>query len=151
MGERIARRSARAVLLERGDLLLIARTRPGTSPYLVTIGGGCEPGDASLEDTLRREAREEAGAVIDVIKPLLVLTDHLPDGAIAVQHIFLAALESIDPQERTGAEFTQPDRGTYELVRVPFTEEHLAKIELRPAALAAYLRENWRALAGTAR
>lgn len=150
VAECVARRSARAILLDGGDLLLIERARPGQHPYLVTIGGGCEPEDASLEDTVRREALEEAGATIDVSMQVLLLTDPLADGRIAVQHIFLATLIDIDPQRRTGPELTKPERGTYGIVRVPFTGGYLASIDLRPAALAAYLRENWRGLAASA-
>jgi 8-oxo-dGTP pyrophosphatase MutT (NUDIX family) len=149
--EGVARRSARAILLDGDELLLIKRTRPGSSTYWVTIGGGCEAQDASLEHTLAREAAEEAGAVINLVQQVLALTDRLPDGAIAVQHIFLATLVEIDPRRRSGAEFTQPERGTYELVRVAFTGENLAAIDLRPAALAAYLQENWTCLAATAK
>lgn len=146
MDERVVRRSARAILLDGDDPVLIKRTRPGSDPYWVTIGGGQEADDIRLEDTVQREAMEEAGAVIDVVMQVLVLTDEAPGGGIAVQHIFLATLVEMDPSRRSASEFTKPERGTYELARVPFTSQGLAGIDLRPPALASYLHANWTGL-----
>jgi 8-oxo-dGTP pyrophosphatase MutT (NUDIX family) len=148
VGEQVVRRSARAILLDGGDLVLMKRTRPGSGPYWVTIGGGREPEDVGLVETVRREAMEEAGAVVDVVMQVLVLTHHVP-GGIAVEHLFLATLVEMDPGRRTGSEFTKPERGTYEIDRVRFTGEGLNGIDLRPLALALYLRENWVGLAAS--
>jgi 8-oxo-dGTP pyrophosphatase MutT (NUDIX family) len=52
MSTSVMRRSARAILLDGPDLLLIKRTRPGEEPYWVTIGGGVEPEDATLEEAV---------------------------------------------------------------------------------------------------
>lgn len=141
----VTRRSARAVLLDGPDLLLIKRTRPGAQPYWVTIGGGVEPEDPSLEQALRREVLEEIGGQISNIAQILVLEDEA-DGGIAVQHIFLAQLAPVALVKRTGGEFTIPDRGAYELVRVQFTGEGIAGIDLKPATLSAYLRATCDAL-----
>ena len=149
VADSVARRSARAILLDGDDLLLIERTRPGTAPYKVTIGGGCDPEDVSLEDTLRREAGEEAGADIDIVMQVLLLTDEPEGGAIAVQHFFLATLVEMDLARRSGPELLRPERGGYRIVRVPFTAEDLDAVDLRPARLADYLRQNWRGLAAT--
>lgn len=141
MADTVARRSARAILLDGGDLLLIRRAKPGQAPYWVTIGGGCEPEDGSLEDTLRRDVMEEAGAQIGPAAQCLVLTDVVGDGLVAVQHFFLTALVSLDPARRCGPELDQAEeRGTYEVVRVPFTKEGLAAIDVRPAELSDFLR-----------
>ena len=139
MNEVVTRRSARVVLVDGPDLLLIKRTRPGQQPYWVTIGGGVEPEDATLEDALRREVLEEIGAQIRNIAQVLVLVDR-SDAGIAVQHVFLAELDPAPMVQRTGPEFDKPERGAYELVRVPFTDDGIAGIDLRPAALAEYLR-----------
>jgi ADP-ribose pyrophosphatase YjhB (NUDIX family) len=147
--EHVVRRSARAILLDGGDLVLIKRTRPNSAPYWVTVGGGREPQDADLAGTVRREAMEEAGADLHVVMQVLVLTDHHPGGGIAIQHFFLATLGQMDPGRRTGSEFAKPERGTYEIDRVPFTGNGLAGIDLRPLGLAAYLRENWAGLAAS--
>jgi ADP-ribose pyrophosphatase YjhB (NUDIX family) len=138
MTERITRRSARAVLLDGPDLLLIKRTRPGEEPYWVTIGGGVEPEDATLEDALRREVLEEIGAQVRHVSQIHILVDRFDEG-IAVQHVFLAELDPAELVERTGKEFTIPSRGDYELVRVPFTSEGISGIDLKPTALSAYL------------
>ncbi|HEV2640070.1 MAG TPA: NUDIX hydrolase [Actinocrinis sp.] len=130
-------------------LSLIKRTRPNSAPYWVTIGVGREPQDADLAGTVRREAMEEAGADLHVVMQVLVLTDHHPGGGIAIQHFFLATLGQMDPARRTGSEFAKPERGTYEIDRVPFTDNGLAGIDLRPPGLAAYLRENWAGLAAS--
>jgi ADP-ribose pyrophosphatase YjhB (NUDIX family) len=139
MGIHVTRRSARAVLIDGTDLLLIERTRPGQAPYKVAIGGGIEPQDASVEDALRREVLEEIGAQIDDVTQVLVIQDPV-EGGIAIQHICLARLAPVDFVEPTGEELNTPDRGGYELVRVPFTAEALRGIGLKPAALAEYLR-----------
>jgi 8-oxo-dGTP pyrophosphatase MutT (NUDIX family) len=118
---------------------LIKRTRPGEEPYWVTIGGGVEPEDSTLEDTLRREVLEEIGAQIRHVAQILVLVDRSADG-IAVQHVFLAELDPTGWVERTGKEFDNPSRGGYELVRVPFTADGIAQIDLKPASLSEYLR-----------
>lgn len=135
----VVRRSARAVLVDGSDLLLIKRTRPGEKPYWVTIGGGIEPQDASLEDALRREVLEEIGARIRNVAQVLVIGD-VVEGGIAIQHVFLAELDAGELAAPTGPEFAEPSRGGYELVRVPFTEDGIRGIDLRPTALAEFLR-----------
>ena len=39
----VVKRTARAVLLDGDDLILIKRTKPGVDPYWLTPGGGVEP------------------------------------------------------------------------------------------------------------
>jgi hypothetical protein len=91
------------------------------------------------------------------VAQILVLVDRSSEG-IAVQHIFLAELDPAELVDRTGKEFRDPSRGRYELVRVPFTSEGIAAIDLKPAALSEYLRathdvrrqRGWRCRAGWA-
>ncbi|MBR7827571.1 NUDIX domain-containing protein [Actinospica sp. MGRD01-02] len=148
MGTHVTRRSARAILIDGTDLLLIKRTRPGQMPYKVTIGGGIEPEDASVEDALRREVLEEIGAQIDDVTQVLVIQDPVEEG-IAIQHICLARVAPVGFVEPTGEQLDAPGRGGYELVRVPFTSEGLRGIDLKPAALAEYLSANCDALLAT--
>lgn len=148
MTTRVTRRSARAVLLDGRDLLLIKRTRPGEPPYWVTIGGGVEPGDSSLEDAVRREVLEEIGAQIQKVSQVFLIEDVVEDG-IAIQHVFLAELAPEELVQPTGKELSIPSRGGYELVRVPFTTEGLAAIELKPAVLADFLSSTHDALAAS--
>ncbi len=145
MSVNVTRRSARAILIDGTDLLLIKRTRPDQEPYWVSIGGGVEPEDATLEDAVRREVLEEIGAQIRNVAQVFIIKDVVEDG-IAVQHIFLAERAPVDLVDPTGKELTIASRGGYELVRVPFTAEGLAEIDLKPAALAQFIAANHDAL-----
>ncbi|MER7009586.1 NUDIX hydrolase [Dactylosporangium sp. NPDC000555] len=67
----VVRRAARAIPIDRhGQLLLIRRTKPGLGPYWTTPGGGVEPGDASVEQAMIRELREEFGAEVDTVQQM---------------------------------------------------------------------------------
>lgn len=145
MSTHVTRRSARAILIDGMDLLLIERTKPGQAPYKVTIGGGLEPEDASIEDAVRREVLEEIGAQIEDVAQIFVIQDVVEDG-IAIQHICLARLASAKFVEPTGKELGAPGRGGYELVRVPFTAEGLRGIDLQPTVLTEYLSSTCDAL-----
>jgi 8-oxo-dGTP pyrophosphatase MutT (NUDIX family) len=74
----VKRRTARAILIDSPDLLLIKRTRPSQVPYWVTIGGAVEPEDATLEDTLRREVLEEIGSQIKNIAECSIVPSTCP-------------------------------------------------------------------------
>jgi len=145
MSTNVTRRSARAILLDGPDLLLMKRTRPGQESYWVTIGGGVEPEDSTLEDAVRREVLEEIGAQITNISQVFVIKDVVEDG-IAIQHVFLAELAPTELVAPTGKELTIPSRGGYDLVRVPFTAEGLTEIDLKPALLADFLASTHDAL-----
>lgn len=124
--------SVRALLRdEDGCLVLIRRERPGRAPYWVTPGGGVEEDDASLEDALRRELREELGAEVTIGE--VVATWRSEDGGVTT-HLVAATLVSLDEALRHGPEMddADPARGTYEIVRVPATREALAAISLVP-------------------
>jgi ADP-ribose pyrophosphatase YjhB (NUDIX family) len=140
--QRIVKRSARAILLDEDDrLVLMKRSKPGRDPYWVTVGGGVEEVDASIEDGLHREVVEELGGKLGRVELVYLITDQLQDG-VGVQHIFAARLESMDPSARTGTEFSRPERGDYEIVRLPFTREAIAGIALMPPELARFAAEN---------
>lgn len=142
----IVKQSARALLFDgRCRLVLFKRTRPGQAPYWTTVGGGLEPEDADPEAALHREVAEELGGRIDRVRQVLLITDDLPAG-VGLQHVFAARLVSVDPAARTGAEFTEPGRGTYEVVRVPATREALSGLRLLPPRLAEFARANVRGL-----
>lgn len=122
--------SVRALMRDDdGRLVLIRRDRPGRASYWVTPGGGVERDDPSLEDALRRELREELGA--EVILGGIVASWIDDD---VTTHLVAAMLVSIDASLRHGPEFADPDpaRGTYEVVRVPATQEALSAINLVP-------------------
>lgn len=156
----VVKRTARAILLEgepgsgSGELhlILIKRTKPGEDPYWITPGGGVEAGDETVIAALHREVDEELGAkVVDVVPAFVDTVLHVPDpadpddrtvpGGVKVQHFFVCRLASMDLALRHGPEVDEP-RGTYEVVRVPFTREGIASVEVVPASLRDYLLEN---------
>lgn len=142
----IIKQKARAILFDRqGRLVLIKRTRPGRAPYWTTAGGGVEPEDASVEAALHREVFEELGGRVDRVREVVVITDERPEGTL-VQHVFVARLTEMDPSSRTGPEFSDPTRGTYETVVLPGTAEALRSIRLLPEPLARFLEDNLRDL-----
>lgn len=142
----IIKRNARAILLDDDELVLIKRTRPGREPYWVTVGGGVEEEDKSIEAALHREVFEELGGKLDGAELVHLITDDLENG-IGVQHIFAARLASMDLSVRTGTEFSKPERGGYEIVRIPFTAEAVSGLDLMPQELADFIVGNIEAIA----
>ncbi|GGZ17095.1 hypothetical protein GCM10010327_55020 [Streptomyces nitrosporeus] len=51
----IVKRNARAILLDGDELVLIKRTEPGREPYWVSVGGGAEEENVTIEAALHRE------------------------------------------------------------------------------------------------
>jgi 8-oxo-dGTP pyrophosphatase MutT (NUDIX family) len=142
----VVKRTARAILLDGDDLILIKRTKPGVDPYWVTPGGGVEPGDSTVVDALHREVDEELGAKITDVVPCFVDTvEHIGENGkptgVKVQHFFLCRLASMDTKLRHGPEVEEPI-GEYEIVRVPFTRVGIASVHLVPLSLRHYLDGN---------
>ncbi|MFF3554504.1 NUDIX domain-containing protein [Streptomyces tsukubensis] len=141
----VVKRTARAVLLDGDDLILIKRTRPGVDPYWLTPGGGVEAADASVVDALHREMNEELGAKVTDVVPCFVDTveHHTGPGVtgVKVQHFFVCRLVSMDPAQRHGPEIDEP-QGEYEIVRVPFSRMGIAGVHLVPLSLRHYLDGN---------
>ncbi|MBB1252455.1 NUDIX domain-containing protein [Streptomyces alkaliterrae] len=151
----VVKRTARAILLDGDELILIKRTKPGREPYWITPGGGVEEGDKSVIAALHREVAEELGARITDVVPAFVDTvayspvddgpppggEPLPEGAVKVQHFFVCRLAAMDPSRRHGPEVDEP-RGEYAIVRLPFSEEGVNSVEVVPPRLRAYLSAN---------
>ncbi len=141
----VVKRTARAILLDGDDLLLIKRTKPDAPPYWITPGGGVEPEDATVVEALHREVDEELGAkVTDVVPAFVDTVEHIhEDGTrgVKVQHFFVCRLGSMDLSRRHGPEVDEPC-GTYEFVRVPFTRAGIASVEVVPPSLRAFLDAN---------
>ncbi len=127
----VARRdTARVFLFDDDDrLVLIRRIRLGLPPYLVTPGGTVEPGE-DVAGAAVRECAEELGATVR-IGPVAVVSAADPSGQATW---LLAALVALDPALCTGHEFAEPERGSYETVRVRW-DDAAALGALRPAAL----------------
>lgn len=143
----VVKRTARAILLDGDDLVLIKRTKPGMAPYWITPGGGMEPEDATVVEALRREVDEELGGkVVDVVPAFVDTVTRADDaevaeGGVKVQYFFVCRLESMDPSRRHGPEVDEPN-GTYEIVRVPFTRAGVTSVDVVPPSLRAYLAAN---------
>lgn len=138
------RHTARAVIVDDGQLLLIKRVQPlrDPEPYWVTVGGGIEPDDAHPEAAMRREVAEELGGAVGSAQQIYVATEAKPEGGSRFSYFFLTTLVRMDLLARTGEEFGLPDRGSYEVQWVPFTAAGLGAIRLLPPQLAGYLAAN---------
>jgi ADP-ribose pyrophosphatase YjhB (NUDIX family) len=142
----MGRRTARAILVDADDrLMLIKRTKPGQPVYWTTPGGGVEDTDASIEAALHREIAEEMGAAAAGASRVF-LHSRPSDAGVAVQHFFVARLTSLDWSARSDPEFSDPARGSYELVRVDLHGDDLASIDLVPTALKEFILANREAL-----
>jgi len=131
----------RAVLVTpASQILLIRRERPGIATYWVLPGGHVEADDATLEDALRREVLEELAVVPEVHGLIQVLDD-----AGERQHIFLARIDRWSFPDRSGPEFAEAGRGRCGIDLVPATADSIARLDLKPAAIAQLLA---RALSG---
>ncbi|MTE20032.1 NUDIX domain-containing protein [Streptomyces sp. TRM43335] len=149
----VVKRTARAILLDDDELVLIKRTKPGRDPYWITPGGGVEPEDATVVDALHREVDEELGAkVTDVVPAFVDTVGHDPaedpeaadpgfGPGVKVQHFFVCRLVSMDLSRRHGPEVDEP-RGEYEVVRVPFTRAGIASVNVVPPRLRDFLTTN---------
>ncbi|MGW5351103.1 NUDIX domain-containing protein [Streptomyces sp. NPDC004031] len=141
----VVKRTARALLLDGDQLVLIKRTKPGIAPYWVTPGGGVEDDDASIVAAMHREVDEELGAkVTDVVPAFVDTVEHIAgDGShgVKVQYFFACRLESMDLSLRHGPEVDNPC-GEYDVVRVPFTRQGIASVDIVPLTLRHYLDAN---------
>jgi 8-oxo-dGTP pyrophosphatase MutT (NUDIX family) len=142
----LGRTSARAILIDdRGQLVLFRRTRPGRGRYWSTPGGGVEPIDASLEAAMRRELMEEMGAVVGDASQVFLYSMWTEKG-LGIQHYFATRLVSLDESARTGSEFSDPTRGTYDIERFDLLGDELASIDLMPPELKDFILANRQAL-----
>lgn len=141
------RRSARVLLFDdRGRLVLIRRTRPDGETYLTTPGGGVGP-DETWQAAAARECVEELGADVLIGPEEWSATDAVWSRQTE-QRFFVARLISTDEDRRTGHEFSEPWRGTYETLQVSLEDPVLD--EVRPTELVSILRLRGRALADLA-
>lgn len=133
------------VLTPASTMLVIKRTRPGAAPYWVLPGGHIDETDDSLEGALRRELREELGG--DAIILRLVDVIH---GEGERQYFYLASMDNWSFADRTGPEFSEPGRGTYELEEIPSNADDVEAIDLKPDEIAEFLTNALRSTGGLA-
>lgn len=142
----VARRAARAILIDNdGNLVLIRRTRPGVPVYWTTPGGGVEDTDATTESAMHREIFEELGATATGASQVFLVSSPSESG-VKIQHFFVARLTSLDLATRNGPELGNPAKGRYDPDRVSLLDDDLAAIDLRPPELKQFILANREAL-----
>lgn len=125
----------RAILITpTGEALLIRRERPDTPVYWVLPGGQVEPTDTSHEDALRREIHEELAGTPEIHHLIQII-----NGRHDRQYIYLTSITDWSFPDRSGPEFTEAGRGTYQLDTIPLTTATLKQINLKPDALTKFL------------
>ncbi|MEK7100627.1 MAG: NUDIX domain-containing protein [Patescibacteria group bacterium] len=109
---------ARAIIEDNGCVLLIHRTKSDRE-YWTFPGGGGEDVDASLEDTVIRECKEELGVTVCVLG--LYAEIEPTDEQTHCEFFFRCTIESGVVGSGTGPEFSRDldESGTYEPQWVP--------------------------------
>lgn len=133
------------ILNEHNQLILIKRVKEGIEPYWVAPGGGVEQADTTLEDAVKREIHEEAGAEISVVKLLRVEEFQLEEEVFIEQYIFLCELRTMIG-EPNGPEFDDLTRGQYIWDAIPLDEHIISQMNIRPDTLRSFLVSNARNL-----
>lgn len=127
-----------------GSLLLIKRTRPSTTAYWVFPGGGVEEEDASFEDALRREVKEELAGTATVKKLVYVLERQKSPDVTERELYYLADVDRWSEDDRSGPEFAVENAaaGRYEYDEVPLTPAELNARDIKPDAVREFLVEH---------
>lgn len=93
--------AAGPILIENGQILLCREIKhDGTeSPFFMLPGGGYEITDGSFEQTCKREAKEELGIDIEILRPLRSLFLKRPDrdGYAILVHFLAKRLSDVTP------------------------------------------------------
>lgn len=123
-----------AVVVTRGDELLLVRHRKKDRTYWLVPGGGLDYGE-SIAECATRELREETGLEIEVKRHLYLSEAIAPDKSRHIVNLFVLA-------EVTGGTLTQPEEEAIEEVAfMPFAE--LEGLTMYPA-IQPQLVASWR-------
>ncbi|QIY59013.1 NUDIX domain-containing protein [Streptomyces sp. RPA4-5] len=126
----------RAILITPDNtMLLMKRIRPGTDPYWVFVGGGVEDSDATREDALLREVREEIAGEAEIVRLLHQLENPMGE----TEYFYLARITQWNFDDKTGPEFQRDDRGEYLLDEIPLTNEALTAVNPLPEEITHVL------------
>ena len=126
-----------AVVLVDGDrVALIERVRDGRRYYLFP-GGGVDPGERP-EDAARREAREELGLEVEIVRLIARTTFDGNEQLYYLARTNGGTFGRGEGEEMTGEAF--PEFGAYRAVRVPIDD--LATLDVRPSDLVRILRRS---------
>lgn len=97
--------AAGPIILENGKILLCREIKHDgiASPFFMLPGGSCEPSDTSFEETCKREAKEELGIEIEILRPLRPLFVKRPDkdGHAILIHFLAKRTSEIIPGPQT--------------------------------------------------
>jgi 8-oxo-dGTP pyrophosphatase MutT (NUDIX family) len=126
---------------------LRANLRGSRTDDQFTPGGGIGP-EETWEQAAARECMEELGAEV-VVGPAAYVAYQAEPPPGAIQRFYVARSTGTDPARRTGHEFAEPGRGTYETVHVSTNGPELDT--LRPAELVPIVRQYGDYLASEAR
>lgn len=124
------RLAVRAIIVEKGRLLLVNAWPDGKSDLLCAPGGGVEL-HSSLPENLAREVYEETGLTVQIGAPCLVNEFHDPNGRFHQVEIFFHAKivqGQIDPT------WQDPERIVTE--RRWVTRAEMADLKVKPSCLA---------------
>jgi 8-oxo-dGTP pyrophosphatase MutT (NUDIX family) len=131
----------RALLLDENDnLVVFRRDVPGRGVYWSAPGGKVDPGETD-EEALRRELFEELGATVGEVRYLFTAPAD-PPAWQNTHRFFVTRLVSMDLSQRTGEEFHDPGKGTYDVELIPCDPTALKAFRLVPDKLARYLDEH---------
>lgn len=132
--------SVRALLLDDDDRLIVFRRFvEGRGVYYTAPGGKIDPGEDD-ETALRRELFEELGATAGELHYLFEApaTDRHP----SAHRFYGTRLVSMDLSLRTGTEFSDPAKGTYDVERIACRSKDLRAFPWVPPELALYLQKH---------
>lgn len=133
---------ARMVVIERGRLLAIKRTKPKET-YWVFPGGEIEDGE-TIEYTLIREGKEELGVTVWPFREFISLPSSKKDLFGQVEHFYFCDIKEGTLGTGQGPEFLPNSLycGRYEIVWI--TLEDLGALDLRPHEVRDLLVSNFR-------
>jgi len=132
--------SVRALLLDDDDeLIVFRRFMEARGVYYSAPGGKIDPGEDD-ETALRRELFEELGATVGEMRYLFEAPGN--DRYPTAHRFYATRLVSMDITLRTGPEFSNPAKGTYDVERIPCRSEALRAFPFVPPELALYLQNH---------
>ena len=132
--------SVRALLLDENDeLVFFRRFVAGRGVYYSAPGGKIEA-DEDDETALRRELFEELGATVGELRYLFAAPGN--DRYPTAHRFYATRLVSMDITLRTGTEFSNPAKGTYDVERIACESKALRPFPFVPPELASYLEDN---------
>jgi mutator protein MutT len=119
-----------AAIVEDHDHYFVTRRQNGV--HLEGLwefpGGKCEPGE-TLEDSLRRELKEELGADADIGEEILTVTHDYPDRSVELHFLSCTLLNA--PVPLLGQEMRWVAREELKSLRFPPADDALIKVLTR--------------------